>query len=366
MKTLKNILFATDLWPASREVGEVAVKLASAFGSQIAILHVLEPVPLWPAALPACHERAAELLHEFAGLLGAQKVDVAESTIAVGAIADAIIRKAQEIDANLILIGAGELSRFDRYSMGPVAAAVVQHAPQPVLAIRPGGPEARFQKILCAVDHSAPAARGLQNAVRLTRAFGGKLIVLTVVPEGVPGIAGEASGQSADVQTQFESLWHGEFAKALAESDLADIDVTKEVRRGVAHREIITAAEEHQADLIVMGATGRTGLARLLIGGTTRCVLGHLPCSLLTVKQQDMVEELLEEDIRTIHRLMAEARELMAAASFDKAGAKYRQVLARNPFHIVAVEKLAEVHEKLGDDDHAQTYRRRAHTLRGE
>ena len=50
MKTLKTILFATDLLPASREAGDAAVQLASAFGSQVTILHVLEPVPLWPAA----------------------------------------------------------------------------------------------------------------------------------------------------------------------------------------------------------------------------------------------------------------------------------------------------------------------------
>jgi nucleotide-binding universal stress UspA family protein len=250
--------------------------------------------------------------------------------------------------------------------MGPVATAVIEHAPQPVLAVRPGGPAARFQKILCAVDQSGPAARGLRNAIRLARAFGGQLVVLTVVPAVTPAIAAAVTGRFADEQTKFEAHWQGEFMKVLTDSDLSGVHVTKEVRHGLAHRQILTAAEEHRADLIVMGATGRTGLARVLVGSTTRRVLEHLPCSLLTVKQEDVVEELVEDDIRTVHQLMAEARELMASASFDKAGAKYRQVLTRNPFHVAAVEGLAEVSDKLGDSVRAQFYRRRAQALRSE
>jgi hypothetical protein len=61
---------------------------------------------------------------------------------------------------------------------------------------------------------------------------------------------------------------------------------------------------------------------------------------------------------------MVEARQLMASASYDQAGAKYRQVLARNPFHVAAVEELAEVSDKCGDGDRAQFYRRRAQALR--
>ncbi len=63
---------------------------------------------------------------------------------------------------------------------------------------------------------------------------------------------------------------------------------SKEVRSGVPHEEIVAAAEKHQANLIVMGSTGRTGLLRLLMGGVTRRVIQHLPCSLLTVKQEDL------------------------------------------------------------------------------
>ena len=72
--------------------------------------------------------------------------------------------------------------------------------------------------------------------------------------------------------------------------------MTKEVRHGLAHQQIILAAQEHQADLIVMGATGRTGLARVLIGSTTRRVLEHLPCSLLTVKQDEVMEERMDDE----------------------------------------------------------------------
>jgi nucleotide-binding universal stress UspA family protein len=366
MQTLKTILLATDLLPASQEAAHVAVQLAAAFGSRVTVLHVLEPMPHWPVALHEHREQVAQPLREFTGRLATQKMEVAEPLVAVGPPADTIVQKANEIDADLILIGAGELSRFERYSMGPVATAVIEHAPQPVLAVRPGGPAARFQKILCAVDQSGPAARGLRNAIRLARAFGGELVVLTVVSAVTPEIAAAVTGRFADVQTKFEAQWQGEFMKVLTDSDLSGIKVTKEVRHGQAHRQIIAAAEEHRADLIVMGATGRTGLARVLVGSTTRRVLEHLPCSLLTVKQEDIVEELIEEDIRTVHQLIAEARDLMTSASFDKAGAKYRQVLARNPFHVAAVEGLAEVSDKLGDSTRAQFYRRRVQAIRGQ
>jgi transposase len=44
-------------------------------------------------------------------------------------------------------------------------------------------------------------------------------------------------------------------------------------------------------DRVGMGATGRSGLLRLLMGSVTRRVLQHLPCSLLTVKDEDLVED---------------------------------------------------------------------------
>lgn len=48
--------------------------------------------------------------------------------------------------------------------------------------------------------------------------------------------------------------------------------------------EIVRAAKERDADLIVIGTHGRTGLAHMLIGSTAEKVVRMAPCPVLTVK----------------------------------------------------------------------------------
>ena len=55
--------------------------------------------------------------------------------------------------------------------------------------------------------------------------------------------------------------------------------------RGTATGQIVTFAEEHGVDLIVMASHGRTGLRRLLMGSTAENVMRQAPCPVLIVKQ---------------------------------------------------------------------------------
>lgn len=363
MRNVQSILLATDLRPASLAAANVAVQLASAFGSRVTLLHVLEPLPGWPVALHEHRQKTEGPLREFGHQLTEQKVQVADSLIVIGPPADTIVRKANEIDADLILIGAGERSRFDRFSVGPVATAVIEHAPQPVLAVRPGEPVARFRKILCPVDQSGASGRGLRNAIRLARALGGELVILTVVPEVSWLTAAVETGQFADAKAEYETKWRDEFTAFLANIPTHDVKATKDVRHGAPHEQIVAAVQDHQADVIIMGATGRTGLVRVLLGSTTRRVLEQLPCSLLTVKEEDVVEELFDGELRLIKLLMAEGRELLSAGAHETALAKFRLVLGHDPFNVEATTGLAEAHEKLGHLDLARYYRRRAENL---
>jgi nucleotide-binding universal stress UspA family protein len=364
VSALQSILLATDFRPACQEAVQAAARLASAFGSRVSLLHVFEPLPWWPDAPRAIQEQAAALLRQVAADLTAQNVAVAEPLTEVGSPGDTIVRKAQDLDVDLIVMGAGDQSRFDRYSVGPVAEEVLELAPQPVLAVRPGGPAPRFKKILCPVDQSAASRQGLQNASRLARVFGGHLAVLTVVPAVSWLSAAAATGQFAGAAAEYETKWRSEFEQSLRGVSFAEVKWQAEVRQGAPDQQIIAAAREQQADLIVMGATGRTGLARVLLGSVTRRVLQQLPCSLLVVKQEDAVEELFRGNLEDINRLTAEGRELLSRGSHDAARAKFRQVLARNPFHVGAAEGLAEAHEQLGNREEADRYRRRAGQLR--
>jgi nucleotide-binding universal stress UspA family protein len=361
---LRSILLATDFRPAGEEAARVAVRLATAFGSRVSPLHVIEPIPSWPVALHLFQDQASGQLRQVADDLAAQKVTVADPLVAVGPPGDTIVQKAQELDVDLILMGAGDQSRFDRFSVGTVAEEVLELAPQPVLAVRPGGPDPRFKKILCPVDQSAASRQGLLNALRLARVFGGELVILSVVPTVGWLTAAVATGQLGGAAAEYESRWRSEFEEFLRGTSFAEVKSRREVRQGAPHQQILAAAREHQADLIVMGATGRTGLARVLLGSVTRRVLQELPCSLLVVKQEDAVEELFRGTLDDIDRLMAEGRELLTAGAYDTAKAKFRQVLARNPFQVGAVEGLAEAHERLGNREEADTYRRRAGRLR--
>ena len=62
------------------------------------------------------------------------------------------------------------------------------------------------------------------------------------------------------------------------------VTVQSETRRGDPFEEVIAAANDHGADLFVMGHTGRRGTSRVLIGSVTQRVLDYAPCPVLVMK----------------------------------------------------------------------------------
>ena len=95
-------------------------------------------------------------------------------------------------------------------------------------------------------------------------------------------------------------------------------------------------------------------------------MIQQLPCSLLTVKHENVLEGLHEEDIQTIRVLFAEGRALLAAQSYEAALSKFDRVLARNPFDAAVLEARAETCEKLGQTSEASRCRHRVQALRKE
>ncbi|TWU20415.1 Universal stress protein [Novipirellula galeiformis] len=74
---------------------------------------------------------------------------------------------------------------------------------------------------------------------------------------------------------------------AAAETSLAGYaDVTaRRLLHGDIGHSIVEAAEQSDCDLIVMGATGHSGIGRMLLGSVSDYVATHAPCSVLIGRQ---------------------------------------------------------------------------------
>lgn len=138
----------------------------------------------------------------------------------------------------------------------------------------------QFKKILVPTDFSPPSKQALEVAASLARKQGAKIVVVHVM-EPLP-----AHGEGQLVHS-FDDVGVEKSRQDLADVVPADTAIRCEhkLMRGDAAAQILRAAEDTSADLIVMGTHGRTWLAHLLMGSVAEDVVRRAACPVLTVKQ---------------------------------------------------------------------------------
>jgi nucleotide-binding universal stress UspA family protein len=134
-----------------------------------------------------------------------------------------------------------------------------------------------IRSILYPTDFSERAECAFPTACALARDYGAELIVLHVYPP--PIFAGEVMKRTPDGHD--ERLW-----AMLQRVQPPDPKVRTRhcLVAGHAATDIVRIASESKSDLIVIGAHGRTGLSRVLIGSVAEQVLRTSPCPVLVVK----------------------------------------------------------------------------------
>ncbi|HEV8095236.1 MAG TPA: universal stress protein [Burkholderiales bacterium] len=132
-----------------------------------------------------------------------------------------------------------------------------------------------YKRILVPVDGSPTSRNGLDEAAKIARESGSRLLLLHVIDDTVafssPESAGvnvvldalRASGRSALA----EAAEHARRAKLQAETALL------EKATGRVADAIVDQAKRWRADLIVMGTHGRRGVNRLLLGSNAELVV---------------------------------------------------------------------------------------------
>lgn len=145
-------------------------------------------------------------------------------------------------------------------------------------------PELKLRNILVPIDFSACSEKGLAYAVPIARQFGAKITLLYVSQQQFHAnefayLPIEESAVSWAATERMKSLATRGIAPELLGGTL--------VRNGVAFDEIVKAAKELKADLIVINTHGYTGLKHVLVGSTTERVARHAPCPVLVIRKPE-------------------------------------------------------------------------------
>ena len=210
----------------------------------------------------------------------------ATSMVVRGRPASAIVDVAREIRADLVIVGSRGVGGIESLLLGSVSGEVVDHSPAPVLVARVST-AARIVVAIGGGDHADDAAREVSAWPMFQRA---RIKTLSVVETGMPWLESlDATGSAYELLAEAmpaERERHRQIATELA-LDLRrrGREATSQQREGRPAEEILRAAREWQADLVIVGSHGFTGLRRMLLGSVGREVLHHATCSVLVARQ---------------------------------------------------------------------------------
>lgn len=139
-----------------------------------------------------------------------------------------------------------------------------------------------FQKILIAIDSEPIAAHAADIGAELARLAGAEMAFIHVIDPALTNAADtgiQPAVLAASVKEEARKLI-GDFRKRLPPQSSA----LEFVQVGSPLTEIVRAAKDWPADLIVIGSHGRGGIRRALLGSVAEGVLRHAPCPVLVVR----------------------------------------------------------------------------------
>lgn len=292
------ILVATDFSEAADEAIRQAHLWATRCDHKLSALHVMAGAVPMHALFPQLNQQdanevvalerdLAERLSERIRHCTGHNLDASRVHVDFGNPYAAIVKKAEQLGASLLVIGGSGTTGLRRMFLGSVAEKVVRNAHCSVLVARH---VLEGSVVLAATDLSDLALPAVQSAASEAKARGLPLVVMHDIdrwPSLVSGLAllgpvpiapdaGTVAKQQAAMlrilQSQLERL------------DVpAQIEVTTEGNPAAA---IVHVADNLHAELLVLASRGHSGLARLTLGSVAEQALRYAHCSVLVVRAQ--------------------------------------------------------------------------------
>jgi nucleotide-binding universal stress UspA family protein len=144
-----------------------------------------------------------------------------------------------------------------------------------------------YHRVLCPIDGSPTAERGMREAAALARSMGAELRFFYVVEFRTSTLGDEGSMVSpqliAEMQRWGEDVTDRALAFARDEGLGASVGCVQAIGTRVSDA-ILEEASRWKADLIVMGTHGRRGVRRFMLGSDAEDVSRQAGCAVLLIR----------------------------------------------------------------------------------
>ncbi|MBI5212485.1 MAG: universal stress protein [Nitrospirae bacterium] len=274
MGPLKNILLATDGSEYSEGAIKEAIYLAKSCIEKLSVIYVLKINPEIETEGQKIVERmeiaAKEHLDRIRKMAARDNVECEVIVRRTDQPYKAIVEEAGKRNADVIVMGRRGRTGLKKVLMGSVTAKVIGYSPCKVLVV-PKDSAIKADNIMVATDGSKYCEAAEREAISMSKRCHLKVkktLALSVAP---------TDSDLPRVRANVERV------KEMAREQGVEIETLAMVGR--RYEMILKAAREKNADIIIMGTYGRTGIERLLMGSVSERVVGLSQCPVLVVKE---------------------------------------------------------------------------------
>ena len=144
-----------------------------------------------------------------------------------------------------------------------------------------------YTKILAAIDFSSHSGLALSRAVQLSREFGAELHVAHAFSLPIPLLAPYEIAVPLELTEQARQAASEQLRGETDKLSAGGLAATPHLVEAPAAPAIVQLAEHIEADLIVVGTRGHTGLKHVLLGSVAELTIRLATCDVLAVKEPE-------------------------------------------------------------------------------
>lgn len=264
----RNLLVAHDLSVEADIAVRRTAQLARQHGASVTLLHVIEEY--FPDRMMATVREAAEVALRDA----ARANDITDYQLVIrqGRAANTVTETVQELNADLLVIGAHHQQLLERFD-GTTLERIARHCRAPIL-LAVAESATPYTRALVGLDLSHCSCQAWRAGYRLLAA-NAELLALNAYQ---PGRKADRIDSHLDTQRELlRQALQDERAQVPANGP----QLLCAVQQGTAQQALETALREWTPDLLVLGSRSRGAIEQAMLGSSTRYFLRRPPCDVL-------------------------------------------------------------------------------------